>query len=387
MNHASLCSGIGGFDLAAEWMGWQNVFAVEKDKDCQAILKKNFKELTLYDDVKEFKGAKYKGAIEIISAGFPCQPFSLAGKQKGQEDDRYLWPEIIRIIREIQPTFFVGENVPGIISLALDQVLTDLESEGYSCQTIVVPACAVNAVHRRDRVWIIAYSHANGEMRRSRINERKSREERVQERDKIQFSGKSSELSSSISPDTTDDRHRRRESNERPAIEGRELLPGEQAGSKVGSKTSRCSGIGSSSYTKHDGFASPKIQRETRDNARACQERSNELLESKRKSSSRKSSTNSDDIGLRRHERESFQEGSTSCGSSPPNQSRRFQRITYPISQPTICRGDDGISYRLDDGRLISSKKRNMALKQLGNAIVPQVAYEIFKIIDQWRIK
>lgn len=152
----------------------------------------------------------------------------------------------------------------------------------------------------------------------------------------------------------TDDRHGGGKSNERSTIRERELLQGEQTGSSLGSQTSRCSGIGFTSNTKHDGFPSSEIQRETRNNAREGEEREIELLEPER------------------------------SGSSPPNQSRRFQRITYPISQPTICRGDDGISFRLDDGRLISSKKRNMALKQLGNSVVPQVVYEIFKIISSF---
>lgn len=161
MRHASLFSGIGGFDLAAEWMGWKNVFQVEKDKFCQKVLAKNFPNVTRYGDIKEFDGTQYRGAIDIISGGFPCQPFSVAGKRKGKEDDRYLWPEMLRVISEVQPSFIVGENVTGIIGMGLEQVLTSLEGQGYYTETFVIPACAVNAPHRRDRIWIIAHSNSN----------------------------------------------------------------------------------------------------------------------------------------------------------------------------------------------------------------------------------
>jgi DNA-cytosine methyltransferase len=158
MNHGSLFSGIGGFDLASEWVGWNNVFQVEIDPFCQKILTKHFPNATRYRDIKEFDGTRYRGTVDIISGGFPCQPFSVAGKQRGNSDDRYLWPEMLRVIREVQPTWVVGENVSGIIKLALDQVLSDLENEGYACQTFLIPACGKNAPHRRERIWVVAYS-------------------------------------------------------------------------------------------------------------------------------------------------------------------------------------------------------------------------------------
>ncbi len=158
MRHGSLFSGIGGFDLAARWMGWENVFQVEKDKHCRAVLEKNFEGVKRYGDVREFGKEEFKGGIDIISAGFPCQPFSVSGKREGKSDDRYLWPECVRVIREFRPTYFVGENVTGIISLALDQVLSDLEVEGYTTETFVIPASALGAWHKRERVWILAYS-------------------------------------------------------------------------------------------------------------------------------------------------------------------------------------------------------------------------------------
>ncbi len=160
MKHGSLFSGIGGFDLASEWMGWDNVFQVEIDDYCQKVLAKNFPNVKRYGDIKEFKGEA--GSVDILTGGFPCQPFSHAGKRKGESDDRYLWPEYLRVIREIKPTYVVGENVAGLISMedgkTLDGILTDLEGEGYTIESFIIPACGVGAWHRRDRIWIIAYS-------------------------------------------------------------------------------------------------------------------------------------------------------------------------------------------------------------------------------------
>lgn len=161
LSHGSLFSGIGGFDLAAHWMGWENVFQVEKDEWCRKVLANNFPETKRYEDIKEFNAKKYEGTIDVISGGFPCQPFSVAGKQKGKDDDRYLWEEMLRVIRDVKPSFVVGENVTGIIGMALDTVLSDLEAEGYTTETFIIPACGKNAWHRRDRVWITAYKNSN----------------------------------------------------------------------------------------------------------------------------------------------------------------------------------------------------------------------------------
>ena len=161
MRHGSLFSGIGGFDLAAEWMGWENIFQVEWDDYCQKVLTKNFPNVKRYGDIKEFKGER--GSVDILSGGFPCQPFSHAGKRQGEADDRYLWPEYLRVIREIQPTYVVGENVAGLTSMddgeALDGILFDLESEGYETEQFIIPACSVGTIHERQRIWVIAYSN------------------------------------------------------------------------------------------------------------------------------------------------------------------------------------------------------------------------------------
>lgn len=160
MTHASLFSGIGGFDLAAEIVGFDNKFTCEKDDFCNKILKYYWPKIEHYGDIKTIDFRIWRGQIDIITGGFPCQPFSLAGKRKGTEDDRHLWPEMLRAISEIQPSFVIGENVSGIVNwdggLVFDQVQSDLETQGYEIIPIILPACAVNAPHRRDRVWFIA---------------------------------------------------------------------------------------------------------------------------------------------------------------------------------------------------------------------------------------
>lgn len=185
MTHGSLFSGVGGFDLAAEWMGWENLFHCEINEWCQKVLRFHFPKSIQYDDITRTDFTPWRGKVDVLTGGFPCQPFSVAGQRKGQEDDRYLWPEMLRAIREIRPAWVIGENVAGIISMVqpgsevtvesqaslfdkadketlleqeyvIETVCRDLEREGYSVQPILIPACGVGAPHRRDRVWFVA---------------------------------------------------------------------------------------------------------------------------------------------------------------------------------------------------------------------------------------
>ena len=169
LTHLSLFSGIGGLDLAAEWAGFKTVGQCEWAEYPTKVLKKHWPNVPRWRDIRELSADEFVrrtglhiGQLKIISGGFPCQPFSVAGKQRGKEDDRYLWPEMLRVIRELQPTWIIGENVPGIINLALDTVLSDLERENYACRTFVFPAHAVGARHRRDRVCIVGYAEHDG---------------------------------------------------------------------------------------------------------------------------------------------------------------------------------------------------------------------------------
>ena len=160
MKHGSLFSGIGGFDLAAHWMGWENVFHCEIEPFPRKILKHYFPNSICYEDIKQTDFTIHRGKIDIITGGFPCQPYSAAGLRKGKEDERHLWPEMLRVIREIQPRWVVGENVLGLINwsegLVFEEVQLDLEAEGYEIQPYILPAAAKNAPHRRDRVWFVA---------------------------------------------------------------------------------------------------------------------------------------------------------------------------------------------------------------------------------------
>jgi DNA (cytosine-5)-methyltransferase 1 len=211
MRVLDLFSGIGGFSLGLERAGMETVAFCEYDKKAQLVLKKHWPEIPIYDDVRTLTYEKLKedgiitdtsgvrcdsrwakqplqgirassetrqskpnrtitektNSIDLICGGFPCQPFSVAGKQKGSEDDRHLWPEYFRLIQEIRPRWVIGENVAGLINMGLDQVLFDLESANYSCQTLIIPACALNAPHRRDRVWIVAHAASAGGARRA----------------------------------------------------------------------------------------------------------------------------------------------------------------------------------------------------------------------------
>ena len=164
MKSIDLFSGIGGFGLAASWV-WGNdleiVSFVEIDKFCQKVLNKNFPGVPIHDDIKAFDGTKYRGTIDLITGGFPCQPYSIAGKQKGKEDDRALWSEMFRIISEVKPTWIIGENVANFVNMGLDDSISDLEGKGYEVQSFIIPACAQNAPHRRDRIWIVAYKKGN----------------------------------------------------------------------------------------------------------------------------------------------------------------------------------------------------------------------------------
>ncbi len=160
MNHASLFSGIGGFDLAAEWMGWTNVFHVEKDPFCQSVLQYHFPQSKAYDDVKTFDGTQWRGTVDILTGGFPCQPYSNAGMRLGKNDERHLWPEMLRIISEVAPSYVVGENVRGLVSwsdgLVFEEVCSDLEGLGYEVWTGIIPAAGLGAPHKRDRIWFVA---------------------------------------------------------------------------------------------------------------------------------------------------------------------------------------------------------------------------------------
>ena len=184
LTHLGLFEGVGGFSLAARWAGWETIAWCEWDKNCQRVLKYHFPNAIPHGDITQTDFTGYAGRVDVLTGGFPCQPYSSAGKRLGKEDDRHLWPEMLRAVREVRPRWVVGENVRGLVSwnggMVFDEVQADLEAEGYDVAAFILPACAVDAPHRRDRVWFVAKNSVqirrNGYKPKSKPGEREQRE-------------------------------------------------------------------------------------------------------------------------------------------------------------------------------------------------------------------
>jgi DNA (cytosine-5)-methyltransferase 1 len=327
--HGSLFSGIGGFDLAAEWMGWTNVFQCEIDPFCQKVLKYHFPNTILHNDIKQTDFTIYRGRIDVLTGGFPCQPFSQAGKRKGTEDDRHLWPEMLRAIREIQPGYIVGENVYGLINwdkgVVFDQVQTNLETEGYEVFPYVLPACGREAPHRRRRVWFVAHSKS---LNASRIGGLRNCERTG---NKKIGGGLRTELSGN-------------------GTEGI-IINSVDCGYKAGRKEK----------TGQDGVQ--KISRPTMD---AGKFNGTDIPWN---------DTNGyGSIGCKGRMYPSEQKTATGhAGSCDAPGHKCGTWDNFPTQSP-ICGGNDGIPNRVD------------RIKSLGNAIVPELAYTIFQVIDNMTI-
>lgn len=317
MTHGSLFSGFGAPELAAEWLGWDNIFHCEMNDFCSKILDYWFPYSKSYKDVRNTDFTKYKGQIDVLTGGFPCQPFSNAGKRKGANDNRYLWPQMLRVIQEIRPTWVIGENVAGILSMVqpgkeievdnqtslfekdnkkieitqeyvVETVCKDLESAGYSVQPIVIPACAIGAPHQRNRIWFIANSNDAGNLAsKIGVDEYKPKEI-IKGRNKSQL-----EFTRYGNNETSTDTDSERQK--------------------------RC--------------ANGRITKEIRENSK----------------------------------QQSF---GSFCSA--------WEK--FPAQSP-ICGGDDGIPNKLDG--ITFSKWRNESIKGYGNAMVPQVIYQIFKAIEE----
>jgi DNA (cytosine-5)-methyltransferase 1 len=175
VNCGHLFNGIGGFALAAHWMGWANVMHCEIDPFCNKVMNKHFPNSYQHEDIRTTDFTIWRGKLDLITGGFPCQPYSTAGKRKGKEDDRHLWPQMLRAIREIQPRWIVGENVRGLTNwnggLVFDEVQADLEAEGYEVLPFLLPAYAVQGQHRRDRVWVVGHLPDTSNLRFNRFNQ------------------------------------------------------------------------------------------------------------------------------------------------------------------------------------------------------------------------
>jgi len=161
-SHIGLFEGIGGFSLAARWMGWETIAWCEWIEYNKKILRKHFPKANEHGDITKTDFTIYRGNCDLITGGFPCQPFSTAGKMRGQEDERYLWDEMFRAIKEVNPDWVVAENVTGFVNIGLDKTINDMESEGYETRAFIIPACSVGAWHKRERVWIVANLNGRG---------------------------------------------------------------------------------------------------------------------------------------------------------------------------------------------------------------------------------
>lgn len=414
MNHASLFSGIGGAEVAASMMGWQNLFHCEIQEFPRKVLQYWFPNSESYEDITKTDFTKWHGKVDVLTGGFPCQPFSLAGRRKGADDNRYLWPQMLRAIRQIHPTWVVGENVAGIKTMVefcqvakmgrsddifeenhiyreesrftLDKICQDLEEAGYSVQPLVIPACAVGAPHRRDRVWIVAHradaraetmqqgrqdgvhaarpsadSQCNGLSTQGNGNQREWKKESQEGQDRPQ--PRSRRHGSGTTPSYANGtRQRRRKNKQEPFTEC----------SRTPNLGTRCSKrIASHSYNNGSHEVHQDHQSQFPDGART-----NSL-------GGQRSSLHSNGCGWNESKHEDAspqkpQQGECQPGGAESPQSRWRN---FPTQSP-VCRGNDGIPFDVDSLTISFPKWRQESIKAYGNAWVPQVAYEIFCAIE-----
>lgn len=364
MKHASLFSGIGGFDLAAEWMGWENVFNCEIDPFCKRVLKYHFPNAIQYGDIKNADFSIHKGQIDILTGGFPCQPFSQAGKRKGTEDDRHLWPAMLEVIKTISPRWVVGENVHGIINwdggLVFEQVQLDLEAEGYQVWAYVLPAVSVNAPHRRDRVWFVAHCKSERWTRRGDAKHNRDYEKRCLEQSESNNWKKVWRKSQGYGEPTSD-----------TPSDGLHDQPA------TGNNTNGENNIesGAKRISPIEGFGNEWLASDPR--LLGSQERQQQSMGSVELRE--EWTTSNTEITGSERECEQRQGEVQSYGQNSRTIPPGFDN--FP-TQPPICGGDDGLPRTLDG--ITFSKWRNESIKAYGNAIVPQVAFQIFKTIQAY---
>lgn len=379
LTHGSLFSGIGGPEIAAEIMGWKNVFHCEINPFGRKILDYWFPNSKSYEDITKTDFTEWRGKINVLTGGFPCQPFSCAGQRKGAEDDRYLWPEMLRAIREIQPDWVVGENVAGILSMVqpgsetalgreeslfgevdrkrilhrqeyvVETVCNDLEREGYSVQPVVIPACAVGAPHRRDRVFFIAHRADAGVKG-------------------MQRKWKDNILSGRTASDTNSHRWRDGKNQQVTIAERKGTADIGTFREDETSSYSQCSGSGQ---------IQQEIQSE-QSNGHSFDSNGGEWDAPYSSSEGLSTLRFPTSIEKKKWENED------GCSVQPAGNVRRASFAerwkNFPTQSP-VCSRDDGISTRLDG--IAFSKWRQESIKAYGNAIVPQVMYEIFQAIQE----
>jgi len=371
MIHIGLFEGVGGFSIAAEWMGWETLCTCEINPFGQHILKYYWPNAYHHSDMHTLSydtinieltkryGEGWRNDDIILTGGFPCQPYSLAGKRKGNEDNRHLWPEMLRAIREISPTFVVGENVYGLLNwnggLVFEEVQSDLENEGYEVQPVSLPACGKNAPHKRERVWFVAYS-GNKRCDNRRDNRQKRHiqgNERITKKSKSEWDRRECGFSEAGSITAN---------------------PKSQGGVRLSERTKKTDTVngkhGDNGATTHARLQRPeKRQQPTMGIEQLCEKRN---------------ATIPGNPGLQSSEQCCENEKRNITGKKSPTGSVKQSDCSrswanFPTTQPTICSRNDGLSDRLDG--ITFPKWRNESIKAYGNAIVPQVALEIFKAI------
>lgn len=344
MTHASLFSGIGGFDIAAEWAGWMNAFNCEIDPFCRKILKYHFPKAEQYEDIRTTDFTIWRDKIDVLTGGFPCQPFSFAGKRKGTADDRYLWPKMLRVIRTVRPRWVVGENVYGIINwsqgMVFEQVCADMEAEGFEVQPYILPACGVDAPHQRYRTWFVAHA--------------------------VEYFSCNQCLCGSTE-------------QEGAAVRGFGIAG---AGSGIGVHLR----TGIAAYS-----CGPRLERT--DESGCCENR--ERLQARRYVAGCGDEDAADPQSERLPERDS--EPSRNGAYTATQRHSGIPGWDDFPTQPPVCGGDDGFSCWMDPDAVFagmpdklrkrrshSVRWRTESLKCYGNAIVPQVALQIFKTINEY---
>ena len=346
MKHLDLFTGILGFAYAAKqvWRDeYQLIACCEKDKFCQNLIRKRAPGVPIFDDIRTLTKDCINEPIDIITGGFPCQPFSVAGQQKGKEDDRYLWDEMLRIIAEIRPTWVVGENVAGIIKLALDDVLTSLENEGYTTETYIIPAAGVGAPHIRERVWIVARNttNPNSNSYRWTINRSNGAQERISRKhwQKDSAAGKLSRATGYVA--NTESQRKSKSTDEiftKPKKGDSRLDFSGGCGRNIthtNKINGNISGFGAIEISQHQ--TTEILRNNANTNGKRCKKRNT----------------------TEKPERAGF-----GARLFNPEWERNWLEVAT-----TLCRMDDGVSGRMD------------RLRALGNAIVPQVAMQIFEAI------
>jgi DNA (cytosine-5)-methyltransferase 1 len=363
MTHGSLFSGIGGFDLAAEWMGWTNVFHCEWNPFGQKVLKHYWPDAELFTDITKSNFTKYGGTVDIISGGFPCQPYSAAGKRKGKEDERHLWPYMLDTIKSVRPRWVVGENVLGLVNwsdgLVFHEVQTDLEAAGYEVWPYVLPAASVGAPHRRDRVWFVA--HAKLCSNRLPTTRRVDMERTILEGREWCQKADGFNIDNKDAADTNGDGFNQRNSKH-------EKQSGQRGVNALG-HTNESNDNGNAADPEQPGF-----QGQHREWEGCSEHRVDEgvFIGSENK-------LNASDT-MRTRGRKNNREGESKFFDE---NGKIGAWDIFPTQSP-ICGRDDGIPDRLDG--ITFPKWRNESIKAYGNAVCPQVVHQIFKAIEQYEI-